>query len=275
MTWADIGYVAGMTTIVLVMALVLGYGTLRLHQFRPRPAPAPGPQRWSYGDIAHVVAFYFGVMVLAQFCAFTLTAQRLPAHAVELSALVSTTFANVCVCLYIIVLGEFRRGKTLGALGLSRRDGAWNLGLGLYLYVCFCPLVLASMQLVEIVSESFGHGLPAQPLVRLVMTEQTRSVMAAAVALVVVVAPLTEEVIFRGFLFSALRDNVGRWPAIVLSAALFAAAHTSMAAFLPVFLLGLLLAWAFDHTETLVASMAIHLTHNTASVLWILFMRLE
>ena len=275
MSWADIGYVAAMTTIVLVMALVLGYGALRLHGFGPRPAPAAGPQRWSYGDIAHVVVFYLGVMVLAQMCAFMLTAQRLPTHAVELSAVVSTTFANVCVCLYIIVLGEFRRGKTLGALGLSRRDWAWHLGLGIYLYVCFCPVVLASMQLVQVASEFLGHGLPAQPLVRLVMTEHARSVMAAVVALVVVVAPLTEEVIFRGFLFSALRDKMGRWSAIVLSAALFAMAHMSLSAFVPVFLLGLLLAWVFDHTETLVASMAIHLTHNTASVLWILFMRLH
>jgi membrane protease YdiL (CAAX protease family) len=89
--------------------------------------------------------------------------------------------------------------------------------------------------------------------------------------LVVIVAPLVEEYLFRGLLLSGLlRSLRPRW-AILASAAIFAVVHPAVS-FPPVFLLGLLAAWGVRRTGGLAAGMVAHAMHNgIAFGLFVLF----
>jgi membrane protease YdiL (CAAX protease family) len=83
---------------------------------------------------------------------------------------------------------------------------------------------------------------------------------------VVVLAPIAEELFFRGIVFNAwLREGGRRW-AYIGSAALFAAVHLSLVSALPIFLLGLALAWVYERTRNLLAPIAMHATVNGISV---------
>ncbi|MHC4249705.1 MAG: lysostaphin resistance A-like protein [Planctomycetota bacterium] len=81
-----------------------------------------------------------------------------------------------------------------------------------------------------------------------------------------VVAPLVEEFVFRGVLYPALRTRTGRAAAIFLSAAVFAAAHLlwSWKLFVPwtQFLGGIVFAWAYERTRSLVFPALFHLAGN-------------
>ncbi|HTL52871.1 MAG TPA: type II CAAX endopeptidase family protein [Planctomycetota bacterium] len=77
----------------------------------------------------------------------------------------------------------------------------------------------------------------------------------------VVLAPLLEELFFRGFLYGGLRRWMSAPAAMVLSAAVFAAMHP-MQNHLPIFFLGMFLAYTYEKTGNLGASMAVHFTHN-------------
>lgn len=81
--------------------------------------------------------------------------------------------------------------------------------------------------------------------------------------LAVVAAPLCEEFIFRGLIFGGLRRSMGMAPAIVMSAALFAIVHppVSMA---PVFVLGLVTAYAYERSRSLLAPVLVHAIYNGA-----------
>jgi membrane protease YdiL (CAAX protease family) len=63
--------------------------------------------------------------------------------------------------------------------------------------------------------------------------------LAIVALLAVVVAPLVEEVLFRGVLFRSLMDRTGVWVAAVLSSALFAIVHVEVVVSQPVALVGL------------------------------------
>lgn len=88
------------------------------------------------------------------------------------------------------------------------------------------------------------------------------------VAMTVVAAPLFEEFVYRGMVFASLaRSMKGRlWLAIAASAALFALLHPGLA-ILPVFLLGIATAIAYQRTGALAAPIAIHVIYNIASLL--------
>jgi len=90
---------------------------------------------------------------------------------------------------------------------------------------------------------------------------------------VVVLAPIAEEVFFRGVVFNAWLRESGRRFAFVGSALLFAVIHFSLVSLVPIFLLGLALAWVYDRTGNLLAPIAMHATVNGISVALALLVR--
>jgi membrane protease YdiL (CAAX protease family) len=92
---------------------------------------------------------------------------------------------------------------------------------------------------------------------------------------VVIVAPIAEEIFFRGVVFNAWLREGGRRFAFIGSALLFAVIHLSLVSLLPIFLLGLALAWVYQRTGNLLAPMAMHATVNGISVALALLARFD
>jgi membrane protease YdiL (CAAX protease family) len=88
----------------------------------------------------------------------------------------------------------------------------------------------------------------------------------------ILVAPLFEEMFFRGFLFQGLARSWGPVTGAAVSAGVFALAHQQLSVFVPLFALGLLLAWVFYRSGSLWANIALHASFNGISVLvWAVF----
>ena len=80
------------------------------------------------------------------------------------------------------------------------------------------------------------------------------------------VAPVAEEIFFRGVVFNAWERERGVWVAVIGSALLFAAIHTSLFALVPIFALGVTLALVYRSTRSLAATIALHAGFNAISV---------
>jgi len=79
-------------------------------------------------------------------------------------------------------------------------------------------------------------------------------------------APLAEEVVFRGAVLRALLQwNRRPWLAIVLSALLFSAVHMNPAQLPHTFLVGLLLGWLYYRTASIVPGVVYHWVNNTVA----------
>lgn len=100
------------------------------------------------------------------------------------------------------------------------------------------------------------------------LTIPTNPAAAAALfILAVIFAPVTEELVFRGWLYTGLRFSWGVWPALLVSSALFAAAHyerTHLYA-LAVFPIGLALGAVRECTGSVKASIFFHAINNLAA----------
>lgn len=82
--------------------------------------------------------------------------------------------------------------------------------------------------------------------------------------LAAVVAPVLEELLFRGFLIEALLPRAGPAAAVVASSILFAAFHGE--ALLPLTAKGLVLGWIFLRTRSLFVPILAHATNNAAAL---------
>lgn len=85
-----------------------------------------------------------------------------------------------------------------------------------------------------------------------------------------IIAPLAEEMVFRGAILRTLHAAFGhrlRWVAIVVSALLFAVVHGNMAQGFGAFLSGLILGWMYVRTGSIVPCVMYHWVNNSASVI--------
>ncbi|MBS6194448.1 MAG: HAD-IA family hydrolase [Clostridiales bacterium] len=91
-----------------------------------------------------------------------------------------------------------------------------------------------------------------------------------------ILAPITEELIFRGLIFRRLKDFIKPVPAIIISSLVFGLYHGNMVQFLYASLLGSLLAIIYNRTGTLWTAIVAHMAANLWSLFgggwWYLFM---
>lgn len=84
-------------------------------------------------------------------------------------------------------------------------------------------------------------------------------------------APLLEESIFRGIIFRGLSTAMPVWSAMVISGAFFALVHVNAASFVAVWFLGIVFAWLYQRTRTILAPMTLHFLFNGTNVIFLLF----
>ena len=86
----------------------------------------------------------------------------------------------------------------------------------------------------------------------------------AAVTAIVVLAPITEELFFRGFVYAGLQSRWSMWPSALVSGALFGLVHapTGPTAAIPLAALGVALAWLYNKTGSILPGMFAHGLNN-------------
>ena len=155
-----------------------------------------------------------------------------------------------------IVLG--RRRISWEHLGFRRFD--WDgLALGCGLVIVIYPLIiLHNLLLMELGVETQGDSI----------LKLYRELGAPAALLVagILLAPIVEEIFFRGFLFPGLRGRYGWVKAMLLSAAIFAGFHLQWAALIPTFLLGCMLAYLRERTDSLWPGIFLHFSINAVAL---------
>ena len=100
------------------------------------------------------------------------------------------------------------------------------------------------------------------------MQEGLEELMGSRLGYVVVglLAPLVEEVVFRGAILRALlKWNQNHWLCIAISAALFGLSHFNPAQMPHAFLAGLLLGWMYYRTGSIVPGIVVHWVNNSVA----------
>ena len=78
--------------------------------------------------------------------------------------------------------------------------------------------------------------------------------------------PFTEEVFFRGFVFTGLWPRLGSTGAIIVSALIFSLFHPALGVLIPIFITGVLLAWLYRRTGSLWPSIVAHAGQNAIAL---------
>lgn len=129
------------------------------------------------------------------------------------------------------------------------------------------PIVLLGMGL-NVLTGVFLSVLPEEWLGAYetsssVLFESGFAVMVLATA---VVAPVVEEIIFRGLAYTCMKKGMPSVVAMIFASALFGVAHGQPVWMLYTFVFGMVLVWVFERTKSLYACILLHFGYNVCAV---------
>ncbi|GIW70662.1 MAG: hypothetical protein KatS3mg102_0204 [Planctomycetota bacterium] len=262
--------------LVVSSALALAGAVLvlvRLGRRRTVPPPPGPPARagWGLGLVAALVVAFPLAAVLAGALAAPWAAAEPPRAGPPAARLLAGALALVLLAAGgLAAAGRAPRG--LEPLGLGRGPAGRVLGIGLWYLLLAFPFVMGLQLLSQQLCDRLDWPRLPNPAAALFLTTGRLLDLVLVAAIACVLAPLAEEVLFRGLLYLPLRARLGRTGAIVASAALFAAVHppVDMPA---VFALGVALALAYERAGSLWAPIAAHAANNLYTVGTLLLQR--
>jgi membrane protease YdiL (CAAX protease family) len=129
------------------------------------------------------------------------------------------------------------------------------------------PLALTVSYVWTLALETWTGPIEPQMFVQGVLETNDPRVWALAAFYAVVGAPILEEALFRGFMLPVMIERVGRWPGIILNAALFGVIHAADPwAIVPVVVVGVMAGWLRDKSGGLGAGILFHATNNVCAL---------
>jgi hypothetical protein len=134
-------------------------------------------------------------------------------------------------------------------------------------YAVALPLVIAAALTTQGLFHWLELPFERQPIFDQLGADWPATHLLALFFLIGVVAPVCEELLFRGILFPWLAARFGAGIALVAHSLLFAAIHQHAATLIPLFVLSLLLGLAYARTRNLGVAVWLHAFFNTMNLL--------
>lgn len=229
---------------------------------------------WSLDALLQLLMGIFVCLSLGVILAHVLVPEDLAAtdEGRFVALLVNLTVLQLGVLICVRVFLRAGQMTWREAFGLDRNRGA-SVGLALLVVLPVTPLVM----LLQHLSARLMTTVQVRPQTQEVVQTLERTVgwdeRLFFGLMAIVLAPLVEEILFRGILYRAIRER-GR-PRLALwgTSLLFAFTHANVMTFLPLTFLALVLAWLYERTGNLLASIAGHATFNAINFFLVVFQR--
>ncbi len=167
------------------------------------------------------------------------------------------------VAVFLLIFNRGAEGNGNG----NRRPGVLLSGLVTFLIIL--PVISATSLAWKGVLWSVGVEAEPQDLIGMFAETKSLPLLAAMILLATVVAPVTEEMVFRAGLFRYLRTRIPRWAAYVLPTGIFAALHGNLASLLPLAVLGFIFAYAYERTGRIAVPIIAHGLFNLNTIILI------
>jgi len=259
----------------IVIVLVLGIGIVTdivwlTNRFRGKPlhdrkTAAPPEVTWPLQDLFRVPMLFISLSMILAIVVLQVSVHFIREEHSHYLLLSHTLLTDIGIAFCVIYFVCSVHGQSAKALGLDFSHWLRDITVGFSTYCSILPAFLLLLLALVVGADWLGYKPPPHPLVE-VLSESRQdghSTVIFSFVLASLVGPVIEEIFFRGFCYPLLRRHWGVFWSLVVTSAVFAAVHQSGFAFLPVFVLGMILAYLYERRRSLLPSIVLHITHNT------------
>jgi uncharacterized protein len=222
---------------------------------------------FSFADmpVLGVLLTFFGLSAASYWLAGEQPAAAAPALKVEqiLPGALSMAVFPIGVVIFFVA----RNVSIIEVFGLRKV----SLPKSLACAIGFLAALLPALFLVSIfTTRMLGNDAQLQPLVNLYqegVRQRDWNVIWTTVLAAGIIAPIGEEVLFRGYIYPAMKRVLGAIPSALITSLLFAAIHNNAAGLPTLTILAVALTVAYERTGSLLVPMAMHALFNCTNLL--------
>ena len=229
---------------------------------------------WSFGELARVMILILAVVGFLPFVRMAIFAFY-PMWPLDQNMwmTISMLFLDLFVILSVLFFAADKAKGIPKAFADQTRGISNPISIALRGYVAIFPWLLILLFAVVWIAHKLGLQPPIEPIHQLLFKENRPIVLGLTLLLACVVGPTAEEFFFRGVVYAAVRKRCSWVVAGLLSAAIFSAVHTNVIGFIPIMLLGFLLAYVYERTGSIISLIVIHTLHNTLLIAFAMVFR--
>jgi membrane protease YdiL (CAAX protease family) len=167
-------------------------------------------------------------------------------------------------CFYTLVFGlTFVFAKRKVQLHGGRMPKLTFVGLSVGTFVVACIMVLS----LGIIIDPLTHVIPSVNFFNSVLMREFKPEL-FSFATIVIVAPILEELIFRGIILNGFLKRYSPFYAILFSSLLFGIGHVNPSQIIVASLAGAFLGWVFYKTKSLLLCILLHFVNNCTSFIF-------
>ena len=184
---------------------------------------------------------------------------------------VTMTVLRIWLIVMMLVIAHRTFARRLKGFGLNFRTVGKDAGLALIYLAAVYPLILIALWIVTSLGRLVaGDGFDVQTHESLTFLSETDgfSLRLLIVFFAVIVVPVFEEMLFRGFFQTMLRSlTQNAWLSIIVNSALFAITHYPNWTHMPsLFILSCGLGYAYERSGSLLRPILMHIFFNGLSI---------
>ena len=173
----------------------------------------------------------------------------------------SVTYASIVffILIFLAVRGIF----PVRAFGLRRPDVAMLKTILLLLFLSILLILFAQFLVGVILDEKESP----QPIILFWLSHTGLIERGVVILMAVIIAPLCEEIIFRGYFYGVAKRYLGTGIAAIFISAVFAVVHLHWPALPGLFIFSIALIIAYEKTRSLTSCILLHASFNALSLI--------
>jgi len=209
------------------------------------------------------------VVVFDVMAVIDLAAAQLPLWRQEVFKYLALSMIELLLIVFFVCFGWQSFDRRLAGFGLNRRTIPSDFLAAIVNLISVLPLVLLGLWLALYLGRLLAgpdFQIPANEGLTVVVENPQPLLRVLMFVFLILIAPVFEEMLFRGMLQSVMRDLTTRpWEAILITSAAFAASHphTHLPA---LFVLSCCMGYAYEKSGSLMRPIFIHALFNAASI---------
>jgi membrane protease YdiL (CAAX protease family) len=220
----------------------------------PQPSPAPdaaeSPPWPLWLPLAGLACgLSFGLLAVGVLSGLT---NRTSSPGLTAATTVLVDVSVVVACILFAGLVARPEPRQFGLRGASLKFTAQIAALGALAYFLFSLVYQAIVQREN-----------PQKVVESLGADSSTLLLVIGAVVVIGVAPVCEELFFRGILFTVLRRRMAFWPAALIDGVLFGFVHGSLVIVPVLAALGIMFCYVYERTGSIFPTIALHSLNNT------------
>lgn len=144
------------------------------------------------------------------------------------------------------------------------------LSSGLVTFLITLPVITAVSLVWQLVLKLCHYKIQPQDSIDLLRHTDSLVLRITLVSVATLIAPISEELLFRAGIFRYVRTRLPRWLALLLPALLFALLHLDLGSFVPLMALAVVFSLAYERTGNIGTTMVAHALFNLNAALLVL-----